>query len=544
MNYFISLIVLIFVYNFEASLGDVRTLDYCPPSQDQKCFIAIYNQQLNWYDAEAYCEANYPGGRLASIHNAFEGATINSGLPNLVTNPWIGAFRVGSLPFQWSDGSPFDYNNWSQGQLINNCAQVCRISGTTADGPCQLGRWGTADCRNTKSQFICEYVNSTSTSPTPPPPSDHYCDSATGKCFKLVTDAMTWIDAERYCRNLPVSQNTTITTLASVISQSDSNIISQLLQYPALTKNIWIGGYSFAGAPFSWTDQNGFSYTNWAPGQPPSNTDGCVQACLKNESNCIQGKWTLSQCSVQQSFVCEYQQITAVDCLDIKQKYPGAQNGTYLLSPPHIQPFYAFCDMTTDGGGWTVFQRRLNGELSFYDKTWSEYKNGFQDNNDLSSNLWLGNDRIHALTAKDLNVEMRVDISFDRRPNADQPTGQWYQKYTSFFIDDESKNYMIHLFYSNGNAGNSNAGMNFDSGYTFSTIDADTTAANCSKGAANLGGWWFNSQNCGYAALNGKYIPPHYGVLEGLYWCSYYFSSASSTCLNPAQTSMMLRKLG
>uniref|UniRef100_A0A914UVV9 Uncharacterized protein n=1 Tax=Plectus sambesii TaxID=2011161 RepID=A0A914UVV9_9BILA len=548
MSNFISLIVIIFFHNFEASLGNVQIPDQCPPSQDHKCFSAITDQQLNWNDAEAYCEANFPSGRLASIRNAFEGGTINTWLPNMTNNPWIGAFRVGSLPFQWSDGSPFDYTNWSQGQPIKNCGQICRTSGTTAGDPCQQGRWGTADCENTKSQFICEYFSSSSSSSTvapSSPPSDHYCDSTTGKCFKLVTDSMEWSEAERYCQNQSVSQNMTITTLASVISQSDANIISQLLQYPALTKNIWIGGYAFAGSPFSWTDQNSFSYTNWAPGQPPSNADGCVQVCLKNDTNCIQGKWTVLPCSVQQSFVCEYQQITVGDCLELQQKYPGASSGAYLLSPPHIQPFYAFCDMTTDGGGWTVFHRRFNEYLSFYDKTWNEYKNGFHDNDDLSSNLWLGNDRIHALTAKDLNVQLRIDIRYDRNPNGNLPTGQWYQKYTSFLVDHESNNYMLHLYYSSdGNATNGasyDSGMNNNRGYTFSTIDVDNTTANCAKGAGNLGGWWFNSQsgnNCGYASLNGKYNPTQYGEFEGIYWCY-----EAPTCMNPTQSSMMLRKI-
>ena len=120
-----------------------------------------------------------------------------------------------------------------------------------------------------------------------------------------------------------------------------------------------------------------------------------------------------------------------------------ASTGIYYIIPDGGSPIQVLCDMTTNSGGWTVFQRRLNGSVDFF-QGWESYKNGFGD---LNGEFWLGNDNLHRLTAAD-DVILRVDLEdFDGNTT--------YAEYTTFKVANEADKYRILVDGYRGTAGDS-----------------------------------------------------------------------------------------
>ncbi|KAA8583864.1 hypothetical protein FQN60_015072 [Etheostoma spectabile] len=165
---------------------------------------------------------------------------------------------------------------------------------------------------------------------------------------------------------------------------------------------------------------------------------------------------------------------TFMDCAAVF-KAGNTQSGVYTVILPNTTiEVKAFCDMETEGGGWTVLQKRFDGHVDFH-RTWQEYKKGFGD-----------------------------------------PSGEFW----------------IHLKGFSGTAGKiSSIGQ---PGSDFSTKDVDNDKCVCKCSQLTTGGWWFDA--CGPSNLNGMYYQQgqnsnRFNGIKWYYWKGSGYSLKSTTMM-------------
>ncbi|XP_040928895.1 fibroleukin-like [Betta splendens] len=160
------------------------------------------------------------------------------------------------------------------------------------------------------------------------------------------------------------------------------------------------------------------------------------------------------------------------------------RSGVYavVLSPGSSLSVY--CDMETDGGGWTVLQRRRDGSVSF-NRGWAEYRAGFGE---ARGEHWLGNQAIYLLSNQ-AQTSLRIDLQ-------DWSHTHRHALFHSFRTDSEENQYRLHVSGFSGTVEDSFGWYHDLQG--FSTPDTGNICAEISHS-----GWWFHQ--CFQANLNGVY---------------------------------------
>ena len=108
----------------------------------------------------------------------------------------------------------------------------------------------------------------------------------------------------------------------------------------------------------------------------------------------------------------------------------------FIRSTPMVQvpvPLMYTVIRKKTGGGWTVFQKRLDGSVDFY-RGWNDYKKGFGN---LNGEFWLGLVKINRLTSSD-RYKLRVDLEDTEGKTA-------YAEYNLFAITGEWADYQLSL---------------------------------------------------------------------------------------------------
>lgn len=80
-------------------------------------------------------------------------------------------------------------------------------------------------------------------------------------------------------------------------------------------------------------------------------------------------------------------------------------------------------------------QHRVNGDVSFHDSSWQQYKHGFGN---ASGEYWLGNEMVHLITTAGTDYLLRVELT-------NTLAARRVAEYSDFRLDSEEANYALRL---------------------------------------------------------------------------------------------------
>ncbi|XP_042144138.1 ficolin-1-like [Ixodes scapularis] len=184
-----------------------------------------------------------------------------------------------------------------------------------------------------------------------------------------------------------------------------------------------------------------------------------------------------------------------VSCSQIKMRERSSTKTKYTIYP-RDKSVDVECDMETDGGGWTVIQRRSRSEAenNYFEKDIKHYESGFKTQGGAS---WIGLDNLHALTSFPNNQQaLRIELT---KIGQREPTVLLYHK---FVVGSKQEGYKLTVADYEGPHQDYDA-LSYHNGQKFTVKKSMTQPPDGDRCSARLsGGWWF--KDCNEANLNGR----------------------------------------
>ncbi|XP_058520524.1 secretory phospholipase A2 receptor isoform X2 [Ochotona princeps] len=261
------------------------------------CYQLNLLSSLSWTEAHSSCQMQ--GGALLSIMDEAEENFLRKQMSSEAVEVWTGLNQLDvNVGWQWSDGTPLSYLNWSPETHFEPFVEY--HCGTF--NPLMPRAWRSRDCESTLP-YICEkYLNHTDDDTVEKDAWKYYathCEPGWEpyhrNCYKLHKEGKAWNEALHAC----LSSNS---TLADIRSLAEVEFLITFLGNENASET-WIGLSSNTfPVSFEWSNGSSVIFTNWHKLEPqifPNRSQLCVSA----EQS--EGHWKVTNCEETHFYICK-----------------------------------------------------------------------------------------------------------------------------------------------------------------------------------------------------------------------------------------------